>query len=454
MTTPTVTWKSGASTAPPPPLVPGKPLLGNVIEFSGDSLEFLLDQYHTYGPIFRVHLLNRTIVVMAGQEANTFMSRVGNEFFSVRGVWDGVNEAMGARSSVISVDGEQHARLRKMLKPGLSHRAIEGRYDEVVAIIRRELAEWPLGESRPGLRLMQRLITEQLGLLMANYSPREYLDDIMHYLRTILMVRVLKRWPEPALWMPGYRRARARVAELSRTVMGWHRANPPGTRPRDLIDDLLDANRDATLMPDEDLLAAVLTPYSAGVDTIATTSSFMLYSLLRQPALLAQVRAEAEGLFANGAPTPEQLRKADLLHRTAIETLRMYPLGAGSIRVAAKPFEFAGYQVEAGQELMPAFAVSHFLPELHPDPFRFDIDRYLPPRNEHRIPGAFAPFSLGSHTCLGAGLAEVQLMLTVATVLRYTRLAVDPPGYQLGITPLPIRIPNNGFRVRLLAKPN
>src|SRR5260221_2053373 len=53
-----------------------------------------------------------------------------------------------------------------------------------------------------------------------------------------------------------------------------------------------------------------------------------------------------------------------------------------------------------------------------PISLQFDLDRFRPPRNEHRKPGAYAPFGLGDHTCLGAGIAEVQLMTTMATLLR------------------------------------
>ena len=51
--------------------------------------------------------------------------------------------------------------------------------------------------------------------------------------------------------------------------------------------------------------------------------------------------------------------------------------------------------------------VPHFLPEFFPEPEEFDIDRYHAPRNERRLDGAYAPFGLGDHTCLGAGIAEI-----------------------------------------------
>ena len=41
-------------------------------------------------------------------------------------------------------------------------------------------------------------------------------------------------------------------------------------------------------------------------------------------------------------------------------------------------------------------------------PAGFDIDRYLPPRNEHFSRG-FAAFGLSTHSCLGSHWADMRL---------------------------------------------
>jgi cytochrome P450 len=117
-------------------------------------------------------------------------------------------------------------------------------------------------------------------------------------------------------------------------------------------------------------------------------------------------------------------------------------------RTVTEPFEFAGYRVDAGQRLFIATTVVHFDEQHHPDPERFDIERYAAPRAEHRIPGAFAPYGMGAHTCLGAGLAEAQIMLTVATMLHSDQFEMDPPDYELKIRPLPTNAPADNFRLR------
>lgn len=131
-----------------------------------------------------------------------------------------------------------------------------------------------------------------------------------------------------------------------------------------------------------------------------------------------------------------------------METLRMYPVVYLASRYVAKSFEFAGQTIAAGENLFVATVVPHYLPELYPDPQRFDIDRFGPDRREHAKPGAFAPFGTGVHSCLGARFAQAQMQVTLATMLHQLDLSIDPPDYQLRVKSNPVTMPD-GFVVRV-----
>ena len=109
----------------------------------------------------------------------------------------------------------------------------------------------------------------------------------------------------------------------------------------------------------------------------------------------------------------------------------MYPVVPMLARTVTNSFEFAGYRIEAGESVMVATSVPHYLPECFPGPDRFDIERYAEGRAEHRQPYAYAPFGLGPHRCLGNGFAEVQINVTMATLLHDVELALHPSGYRL-----------------------
>ena len=218
----------------------------------------------------------------------------------------------------------------------------------------------------------------------------------------------------------------------------------------DLIDDLLERHRaDPVFLPEADLRAGMLGPFIAGLDTMAGVCSFMLYSILKHPDVLERMTAEADAVFADGGPTVRDIRKLDVTHRAALETMRMYPTAPALPRTVSNSFEFGGYRLRAGENVLMAVAVPHYLPRYFPDPERFDIDRYAPPRNEHHQVGVFAPFGLGSHTCLGAGFAEVGIAVTMATLVHQAELTLDPPDYDLTIDPIPIAHPTKAFKFRM-----
>ena len=72
----------------------------------------------------------------------------------------------------------------------------------------------------------------------------------------------------------------------------------------------------------------------------------------------------------------------------------MYPVAPVLVRTVTNSFDFAGYRIPAGENVMIATTVPHYLPECFPEPDRFDIDRYTPERAEHRQPEVYAPFGL------------------------------------------------------------
>jgi cytochrome P450 len=427
-------------------------VIGSALQMYKDVLSYLVEQYQRMGPIFRVRVMGDLYTVIAGREANLFMSREGNEHFRSKEFWIGMDSELGAETTLISSDGEVHSRLRQMEKRGYSKSVMESHLSEVVSITQRAIEKWSPGESRPVYPFLQDVITEQLGTIIAGRAPGEYVQDVVYFVRNALLVLVTRQRPRFLLATPAYRQAKQRAFELGNQILNWHRDNPPIDREPNLIDDALQAADDGSLIKNSDLMPVALGPYIAGLDTAASTAAFMIYALFKHPDVLDSVRPELDMLFDDGLPTPQKIRDLDVLHRVVLETLRRYPIAPAIQRTVVKPFEYAGYRVEAGGRIFIGTTVAHFIPELHPDPYRFDIERYLPSRNEHRAPGAFAPFSLGAHTCLGAGLAEIQIMLTIATLFRYARFEMEPLDYKLKTRTAPTPAPDKSFRMRLVKK--
>jgi len=438
-----------AQTLPMPPLVSGLPVLGNTLDMAKDIIALCVTQYKTLGPIFRLRALNQEMVVLAGPEANTFITQEGADKFRSYESWAPLGMELGTDTYVQSVDGEQHSQLRKIMKRGYSAGMMLSNLPLMVDIAQTSINRLPVGTEISALQLFRSIVTEQLGQMLANRPVGDDLSAIAAYIGTALKVRVTKTTPAFMLRLPAYQRARQRMIDLGNEIIADHQTTSR-SQP-DLIDDILAAREKFPGLFDTNaqLVQAALGPFIAGLDTVSNECAFLLYALSNHPDVLQQCVDEADALFANGVPLPEQMRALDVIHHAMMETLRLYSIAPGVTRNAAKSFTFAGHQVEERQSLFLATTVAHFLPDLFKNPYQFDITRYSPPRNEHKQRGAFSPFGIGTHTCLGAGAAEFQMMLAVTTVLHLLRLEPLHNGKTLKITNDPTPTLGNRFRVRI-----
>ena len=98
--------------------------------------------------------------------------------------------------------------------------------------------------------------------------------------------------------------------------------------------------------------------------------------------------------------------------------------------------------------------VPHYSEDLYPNPLKFDIDRYLPDRAEHLQPGAYAPYGLGTHMCLGHRWVELQMAVNVLLIAYHLQLELVPGNYRMGINPFPTLAPNRKLKFRVAQIPN
>jgi cytochrome P450 len=446
-------WRAGPTDAPLPPLLPGLPVFGSLFDLLDDILPFLQRGYAQLGPAYRVRALGSELTVLAGPEANRLLSRGGDEYLSVEETYRGIAQAMDSRWFILGLDGDRHREVRRLLKRGYSKQIGFQQLATLAALTREEIQSWRPGQIVPLVPFFKRLITRQLGVLLLRRAPDEYLDDLQVFFTVSAEVAVARTKPRLWLHTPRYRRARRRVLELTERVVQEHRAAAGNGHAPDILDDVLaERARPESQIADDIINAVAIGSYIAGIDTVALTCCFLVYALLHHEGVIEQVQPDVDR-FDGGHPEPHAaLRGMRHLHAAMLESLRMYPVAPAAPRTARQTFEFAGRRVPAGAQLIVATGVTHFLPEFFPEPGAFKLERYLGARGEHQQAGMFAPFSLGEHTCLGAGLAEVQVAATVATILQSARLSLHPADYRLKIKTAPTRGPRHDFAVRVEAR--
>ena len=419
---------------------------------SGNLPKFFAEVSRKFGPAYRLAGGNRSVVVLAGAEMNRWIGKNGRFYLRSRDYLEQFQTEWGTARSIASMDGVDHFRMRRAVRSGNSRTVVEDRLGEVFALGRRSFANWGIGRTLRGEAVCQRMIGEQIARLSVSMDPAgELLDDLLKFEYRALLVHVMGVLPPFTLRTPAMKRAKARILDFYAQI---HAAHTPGQRAgkrRDLVDDLMDLHQDdPQFLPETDLGFSFIAPIIAG-HYMGSAIAFAIYELLKNPDFRAQITVEADALFDGGDPVAADLTPAaiDATHRFAMEILRLHPVIPVHKRTAMNAMEIDGMEIPAGSTVLIAFTAPHFMEEHFDEPDKFDIDRYLPPRNEHKQPGAFAPFGTGTHMCGGSRWTELHMAANLLLIARHLELELVPADYQLGIAALPKLSPNKKFKYRV-----
>jgi cytochrome P450 len=286
--------------------------------------------------------------------------------------------------NMITVDGEQHRRLRGALASLFTRTAVakwEARIHEVVASILEPLVA---GNDSFDLiadftKLPTIIVADMLGV------PGDRYKDFMRWSHAIVS--------NVAYGMEDEQR-RADQAQASRQLneyiadeMDRHRRE----RPDDLLTTMLDLCADGIMSPDEVRSTGILL-LVAGYDTTAKAMSNCLIALERNP---EPRRMVAEDL--------------SLVPAAVEEGLRWYGPVQGGVRIAAVDTEVAGTAIAAGSRVFVFRAAANRDPRRWERAHEFDL---------FREPKSHLGFGWGPHLCLGAPLARLEVKVALEQLLR------------------------------------
>ena len=417
----------------------------------GNVPALFADLAKEYGPVFEIRPpLAKPMIFLAGPRTNRWVHRHGRMYLRTKDYFADFEKVYGASGVLPSLDGADHFRLRKAMAPAYSRGRLAGQLDQVYHHVRKFMADWTVGDSHPATRMCRRMINAQISPLSVTVDSQDIIDDLMAYKERALNTHIVRALPKCMLSTPGMKRRGRAVDALLERVQSVHTPAQRAGCPRNLADDLLSLHAsDPQLVPETNLRFALSAALIASV-YLGDALSFAVYAMAWQPALYDRIRSEADALFGEGDPDGEDFTPSaiDVTHRFLKECLRMYPIVPMAMRDVMNSCVVEGYELPVGTRIYIAQTASHYMDDVFPDPFSFDIDRYLAPRNEH-LGAGFAPYGLGTHTCLGFRWMELQLAVNVLMIAHYFTLEVSPANYRLRFSPLPSMKPSRKLRFRI-----
>ncbi|SBW18517.1 hypothetical protein FDG2_0698 [Candidatus Protofrankia californiensis] len=374
----------------------------------------LLERYGAiYGDLFTVQRPGRPPRVFLGSphRIRNILLRRDQELV---GMGTSIYRDLIGPRSMLKLAGAEHRRLRRIVMPRFAGPALARRGDDIHRIIADGLRGLR-GQPPQPLATMTIGITARVMTSPLMFS--QLADDVRQGIETAIL-GVFDALHEG-------RSAEEDLRHQFDTQYGSHRAD----LDRLLLDEIARARR-AGEGQDDSLLAALLSApesYSddfirdqivsvlaGGITTAANGMSMALYWLYRRPDVAARVAAELAALPEDAGAM--EVASLPYLSAVCLEALRVPTVTpTGDARRVDTPFTEDGYHFPEGTEVIVAIQLAH-----HDEGNFSDHNEFRPERFLDGVPDGmhYMPFGIGTHYCVGAQLAELEMKLTLAEALR------------------------------------
>ncbi len=409
-----------------------------------------------HGPVFRLNVpfQKEGMLFLAGPGANRWLQQVGRSYVRSKDYLSGFEQVYGASRILPSMDGADHFRMRKAIHATYSRAALAGRLDELYHHAREHIATWKAGDVLPAVQTLNSFVNAQFSQLSIGIDTQREFQDLLKFKERSLITHVQRALPKFMLKTPGMNRRKKQIGDLVNRIQAAHTPAQRVGCPRDIVDDMLTLHAaDPQFLPETDLPFSLVSPLIVSV-YMGKALSFAFYNLLRQPELYRQVQEEADRVFAEGDPEANVLSKSeiDLTYRFFMESQRLYPIIPMQIRTVMNACVVEGYEIPVGSKIYLVQAATHYMEDLFPDPFSFDIERHRVERDRADRSSSYAPFGLGTHKCLGFQWVELHLAINLLLLVHYFRFELAPADYRLRINPFPTMSPTRKMKLRIAEK--
>ncbi|MFH8791347.1 cytochrome P450 [Streptomyces sp. NPDC017941] len=387
-------------------------------------------------PWGRVVLVNDAehIAAMFASPSDRFRSGSGNRILA----------PVFGEHGLLTSDGEEHRRLRRLMTPMFGKTAVRGYQDAVRELTERDVETWPVGSPFASLERIRKLSLDIIWRVI--FGPD-------HDVRSVELRGLLERLPvmDVAVLM-GLNSARAR------RVGPWRRASnllaridallydaieERGSAPdlgqrTDILSQLVGAGGKAEGLSPVEVRDQAVTLLFAGHEPTATALAWTLHELARNPTVAEHA---ARAALSGDSAYLEALVKEAMRRRTGIFE---------SIWTLTEDIDLGDFRVRKGATLMPMLGVVHMDPAHYRQPEAFRPERFL---HDDIPPHAFIPFGGGARRCIGAHLSVMQSAEVLRVLLSRRSVTTDRPKPEAAVSKSVTIAPARGARIILRPLP-
>ncbi len=434
-----------------PRSVPGPralPVLGatkELLRFVLDPLDFVGELFERYGPIAQLVVGKPTRIVSTergvpgtvfvyGPELNRALLTNHADFhkcalsgplYPEAPLTERTRPLTRMLTGLFHANEQAHREQRRLLMPAFHRSRIESYHEEVVAVTEALLGEYRIGQIRDirpdMMRATLRIATSTLFGADLGELGLQIGHDLESWNATLRGANIV---PFDLPFTP-YRRWLDLSSAIDRNIAEVIRSKRESAGAgRDMLSMLLEArDEQGGQLSEDELIGHAGVIFAAGHETSSNALSWTLFLLTQHPRVLADLSDELHGRLRGGAPRFEDLAELPLLERVLKESLRLFPPAPLNHRITARDSALAEYEIPRGTEVLSSIYHTHRMPEIYPNPQRFEPERWL---GLDPGPYAYNPFSAGPRMCIGAAFAAFEIKVVLAILLQRFRLELVP----------------------------
>ena len=425
----------------------GWPLVGSTMAMLADPKGEIERLAARYGLVFRTRAFGGRNISLLGPEANEFVLLDPAKTFSSKHGWSFLLDRLFPGALAL-LDFDEHRMHRRALSVAFKAGPMKAYLESLNRGIADGIDGWKAGPRDlafyPAIKHLT-LDLAAMSFLGAELGPdiaglKSAFVDIMD------AIIGLVRTPLPGTRMARGVKGRAFMVDYFGRQIDARRAGDGADLFTHLCKATLD---DGTPLTHRQIVDHVIFLMMAAHDTLTSSLTSFVWFLSANPEWQDRLRAEVRALgLGQGEPLPyDRLANLPLTEMAYKEAMRIVPPAPLVWRCALRDTEFAGYRLPAGSRVTVNILFTHHMPQVWPEPERFDPFRFTEEASRGRHKFAFVPFGGGAHMCLGLHFAYMQAKCFAYHLLSTTTVSVSS-GYRPDWRFWPVAHPRDGLRVR------
>jgi cytochrome P450 len=408
------------------------------VQWVADPISYMENAAQKYPDIFSSKIVSTWGKLIFVNDAQAIQEILTNDRkqFAAPGELNEILTPIVGNNSVITLSGDRHKKRRQLVMPAF-HGSRMQHYGELIAKLTRQSFEPMLSQPSFAARDVMQNISLQV-ILQTVFGLYE--GDRLQKLKSLIS-KLTEAFNSPLTsamlffpilqknlgkWSPwgSFVAQREQIDQLIYAEIRDRRANLDPERTDILTMLLLSNDVDGNALSDIELRDELMALLFAGHETTSTAISWALYWIARSPEVKSKLLHELAQEEKNNQNQQDWMSIFKLPYLTAVcnETLRIHPVAMLTFpRIVTEPTIILDAQLEPNDIVMGCIYLLHHREDLYPESQKFKPERFL---ERQFSPYEFMPFGGGARRCVGEALAQFEMKIILATILRHYQLTL------------------------------